>query len=209
MTPATPKAPPMGRGHLAGARGYVAFLAALLAIVSLLFLARYSGPIPASDDDVAEVQEVIGATVSADRCTTPTEASSTMRAALGAARYSDWTIRAGRDLVAGACVTATIDGSTREVVLIPALRPEVRSALQRVTEALYQQCLDRDAAVAYVTSRLRELGEQGFEIRTDGPVTAPVDRRDEVFGHVEQGCWIYAGTGWTEEGKRLYYVVGK
>lgn len=101
------------------------------------------------------------------------------------------------------------NGTRRRVVLIPALRPDVRAALQGVTEALYQQCLDREAAIAYVTAALRRLGESGFEVRTDGPITAPVDRRDEVFSHVEQGCWIYAGTGWTDEGKRLYYVIGK
>ena len=115
MMPATAKLPPKGRGLLAGARGYLVFLAALLAIASLLFVVRYSAPVPASDAAVEEVQHVIAATLSADRCTTPTEAATTMRTALEEAGFADWNIHAGRDLNASTCVTATIDGTNRAV----------------------------------------------------------------------------------------------
>lgn len=208
--PATAKTRRGARGLLAGARGPAALLAVAVAIVAL-FAARYGATAqsPASDWMVEQVQQVIADTLAGDHCTTPSAALTTMRSALDQHEFTEWALHAGADLSGSACVTATIDGQTRRVVLIPALRPEVRSALQRVTEDLYKECLSKDAAIARLSATLRDLGEQGFEVRTDGPVTAPVERRNEVFSHVDQGCWIYSGTGWTADGLRLYYVVGK
>jgi hypothetical protein len=198
-----------GRGRLTGARGNLLIAAGLLVAGSVLFLMRYSTPVPASDALIDQVQRVIAGTLSPTRCLSPTAAIGTMRSALDTAGYRDWALHAGTDVKSTACVTATIDGSTRQVILVPALRPEVRTKLQSVTEALYRRCLTKEAAIAYVDSALNAVGETDYEIRTDGPVTAPIDRKEEVFQHVDEGCWIYSGTGWTQEGRRLYYVVGK
>lgn len=198
------------RGKVFRARGTLLTGAAVVGIV-LLYLLRYGAAPGAMRADAAlaeHVQTVIAATLAGQPCTLPDAAVPAMRAALEAAGYDDWTVRPGSAVKAAACVTATIHPEKREVVLIPALRPEVRTVTDRLTEDLYTRCLDREAAVAVVTSALHGVGEEEFEIRTNGPVTAPIDRREEIFAHVAAGCWIYAGTGWTPEGTRLYYVSG-
>lgn len=191
------------------ARGTLFTGAAVVGIV-LLYLLRYGTPraLPADEPMAERVRAVIAATLAEHPCTPPDAAVPAMRAALEAAGYGDWTIRQGSAVHAAACVTATIRAEGREVVLIPALRPEVRRVMVSLTEDLYARCLDREAAIEVVTRTLHGVGENDFEIRTNGPVSAPIDRRDEVFAHVAAGCWIFAGTGWTPEGMRLYYVSG-
>lgn len=197
------------RGKVFRARGTLLTGAAVVGIV-LFYLFRYGTPgaLPADEALAERVRTVIAATLAGQTCTRPGAAVPAMMAALEAAGYDDWTVRPGSAVKDAACVTATIHPEKREVILIPALRPEVRTVTDSLTEDLYTRCLDREAAVAVVTSALRGVGEEEFEIRTNGPVTAPIDRREEIFAHVAAGCWIYAGTGWTPEGTRLYYVSG-
>jgi hypothetical protein len=202
-----------GQAHnkVARARGTLLTCAAVVAVV-VLYVLRYGDTTGAgaADEALAEqVRTVIAATLARQSCTSPAAAVPAMRSALDAAGFVDWTVQSGRPVRNAVCVTATIHQERREVLLIPALRPEVRSALDELTEDLYVRCLDRDAAVALVTTTLRTAGEVDFEIRTNGPVTAPVDRREQIAAHVAAGCWIYAGTGWQADGMRLYYVSGK
>jgi hypothetical protein len=144
-----------------------------------------------------------------ERCTTAVEAEGALRQRLDLLGYTDWTVSAGSETQTGECVTATVDVPDKEVVLIPALRPEVRKAMQDVTDMLIDRCLAKEEAVGHVTAVLRALGETDVQVRTDGPLTAPLKRVDEVARHVEAGCWVYSGTGWTAEGSRVYYVSGR
>ncbi len=183
-------------------------LLALLAIFYVSRAAAPSGSWPADEAVAGQVRDVIAKTLSHQACTTPADAVPAMRAALDEAGYAEWAVRPGDAVKPAACVTANVDGEKHEVVLIPALRPQVRKELDKLTLDLYVRCLDQATAIETVTSVLHEVGETDFEIRTDGPVTAPIDRLEEVLAHVKSGCWIYAGTGWTPDGIRLYYVSG-
>ena len=197
-------------GKVARARGTLLTAAAFVAI-GALYVLRYGGtPARPADAELAEqVRTVIATTLATRSCTSPEVAVPEMQSALQTAGFGDWSVRAGNAVRTAHCVTASIHEDTREVVLIPALQPEVRAAMDALTEQLYRECMGREAAVELVTTTLLGVGEVGYEIRTNGPVTAPVERRDEVFAHVEAGCWIYAGSGWTSEGTRLFYVSGK
>jgi hypothetical protein len=81
-------------------------------------------------------------------------------------------------------------------------------ALERAREDLYARRLTKVEATDYLASVLRRLAETGFEIRTDGPVAAPPDRFDDVMRHVEAGCFIYSGSGWTSRGTAIFYLAG-
>ena len=199
----------VGRGRLSDARGKQIVLLGLLGLGAALLAIRYSGVTPASAADTERAGAAIAGVRQGDQCLTPDAAIEDMAKALVGAGLSDWQVTARSDTRQAACVTSSVDGATKSVILIPALRPAVRTRMQQVMEALYDACLGRDAAVGYVTKALREVGETAYEIRTEGPITAPIEREKEVFKHVDDGCWIYSGTGWTEDGLRLYYVVGK
>jgi hypothetical protein len=184
----------------------------LLAVLAILYVSRYASPNgswPADEALAGQVRDIIAKTLSHQACTTPADAVPAMHAALNEGGYTDWAVRSGNAVKPAACVTANVDGEKHEVVLIPALRPEVRKEMDKLTLDLYVRCLDQATAIETVTSVLHEVGETHFEIRTDGPVTAPIDRLEEVLAHVKAGCWIYAGTGWTPDGMRLYYARGR
>jgi hypothetical protein len=65
-----------------------------------------------------------------------------------------------------------------------------------------------DEAHARLADALVAAGEQLFEIRTGGPVGGPSAQVDEIFAHVDAGCAIYGGMGWTAEGLPIFYVGG-
>lgn len=72
-----------------------------------------------------------------------------------------------------------------------------------------ERCLSKDEAAAFLESRLRSLGESGFEVRSDGPLAAPVDQKDAVLHHVDAGCWVYSTSGRTGDGAAVYYISGR
>jgi hypothetical protein len=191
--------------------GSVLVVAVVIAVRSLTSIqpttnpGEYGGGPPAPENLVATVRQVFNE----GRCTTAAQAQQELRLRLDSLGYADWSVWARSEVQPNACVTSSIDTSTRRIVLILALRPEVRDAMQKVTNDLIDRCLGKQDAIDDVTSVLSGLGETGFEVRTDGPLTAPVDRVTEVKRHIDAGCWVYSGTGWTPEGRRLYFVSGR
>ncbi len=81
--------------------------------------------------------------------------------------------------------------------------------MKKVTEELYKRCLGKQEAIEHVTSVLRGLSETDFEVRTDGPLTAPLGREDEILDHIAAGCWVYSGTGSSSSGRRIYFLSGR
>ncbi len=157
-----------------------------------------------------EVQDGVMGLFGEDRCVGADAAASQVRANLDALGRSDWAVIRGPGAQGATCVGATIDAEAREVVLLMALEPQIREGLNGVAERLLEECRSKEDAAQMVKSVLEAAGAEGWELRTDGSISyGPSDRMDEIMRHVDQGCWIYSGTGWTGEGTRLYWVGGK
>ena len=165
----------------------------------------FSGVSPAP-----EVQDGVMTLFGEDRCVAADAAASQVRAKLDALGRSDWAVIHGPGAQGATCVGAAIDAEARQVVLLMALEPQTREGLDAVAERLLQECRSKDEAVQMVKSALEGAGADAWELRTDGSRSyGPSDRIDEINRHVEQGCWIYSGTGWTADGTRIYWVGGK
>jgi hypothetical protein len=156
-----------------------------------------------------KLQAAIDAVMAPALCVTATEAEEKLGARLLGLGWDDWSVVRGPGVTSSGCVSTTVSTASRRVVLIMALRPAVQNALHNVANELLDECLSEAAAMALVAETLNELGERGWELRTGGPIGGPIDRLDEVQRHVRDGCFIYSGTGWTEDGVRLFYVGGR
>ncbi|HSK47434.1 MAG TPA: hypothetical protein VLA05_05450 [Coriobacteriia bacterium] len=143
-----------------------------------------------------------------DKCLSFAEAEQRMQAALRQVGSSDWQVRSELDARRNSCTTFSIDRGSMLVRILPALHPDARETLDALREELYVECLSREAAITRLDERLRAAGQDNFEIRTDGPVGAPRERFDEVMRHVERGCFIYSGPGWTADGQPLFFLAG-
>lgn len=155
-----------------------------------------------------ELEAAVHRVLPLDRCTTSGRAKAEISTELVELGYSDWSVAPPPAGNASRCVVASIDGPSRKIRLIPALSPAVRERLERLTTELIDNCFSRAESEDHLREALTNLGEAGFEIRAGGPVTAPVDRIDDVRRRIEAGCVTYSGTGWTEDGLRLYYLAG-
>lgn len=164
------------------------------------------GGVPPPAEVASGIQEIFPV----DRCVSADEAAAQVRATLDATGHRDWALTRGPGATGETCVGATIFADTEEVVLMMALGPELEESLAAAAEQLLYECHTKDEAVAIVRAVLETAGTTGWEIRTDGSTSyGPDERIDEIERHVAEGCAIYAGTGWTGEGVRLYWIGGK
>lgn len=200
---------PDARRILSGRHGTV-----VVGFVLVVLAIRVSSAAPRSsegspDDGVLiEIERTIQGVFSEERCTTADEARNELLLRLPPSILENWTIVDGTDLRPNQCVATRVELADRRVALFPALSPVVRATMEEVTQALIERCYAKDEAVQYVMEVLTGLGEEDFEVRTDGPLTAPVEQIDDVRARVTAGCWVYSGTGWNQQGHRFYYVSG-
>jgi hypothetical protein len=161
-------------------------------------------------DDPAppDVERIVSVVFSRDVCTSAEIAEATLRATLTSVA-GEWAVIRSSGVKSDTCVAAGIDSVGHRIVLIAALNPATREALAAFGERLRRDCLTEDEATDALRRTLAELGEAEWELRTEGAVSGPADQIDEVERHVEAGCWIYNGTGWTAEGTRLYFLGGR
>jgi hypothetical protein len=144
------------------------------------------------------------------RCMTSPVAEREVRELLDVRGLGDWTIKS----VAtdeSECVgwsLARLAEEPRTVALIPVTSPQVRSALEDIREETYSQCLTRSEVIELVRSRLAGLGQGDFDVRTDGPLQVPLDREEEILGHVRAGCWVFSTNGWID-GRFTFFVSGQ
>lgn len=157
----------------------------------------------------ADVQAAIDGVFTTDPCVTASEAEEELDARLLGFGLDDWSIRRGPGVTTSGCVSTTVTTRDRQILLIMALRPEVKSALFEIANELLDDCLSEGEAMARVRNVLESLGEENWELRTDGPIGGPIERIDEIQRHVDAGCFIYSGTGWTQGGVRLFFVGGR
>lgn len=157
-----------------------------------------------------DVQSGVMSLFSEGQCVDAETAATEVQAALSSLGHSDWKIVRGPGAEGATCVGASIDGQSHEVVLLMALSPNVRDGIDGVAEQLLTECRSKTEAVQLVSSAANLSGDATWEVRTDGSRSyGPAQSIDEIERHVEQGCWIYSGTGWTAEGRRIYWVGGK
>lgn len=137
------------------------------------------------------------------------KAKTEVRTSLDQGGHRDWTISVDSSLPDDQCVAASIDAAGKTIVLVASLAPNVRAALDSARQYLYSACLDKTAAIAYLRGVLDGIHADNYEIRTDGPLTYPVDQRAAVQAHYDAGCWMYAVSGWSRAGHQIYYMVGR
>lgn len=197
------------RGSLRWA-AYIAVLAVLGAPLLAKLLLDTTPRLPA-DPVPAALEGVLTAVFDPDLCTTGAMAAQDLRGRLDRSALSDWRIDS-TGVRSDECVTWALSQSNperrRTITLISALSPEVRTALEEVRDETYVRCLAKEQAIDLVTSTLAELGETGFEVRTDGPFQVPLDREREVKEHFEAGCWMYSTVAWFD-GRPVFFVSGK
>ena len=145
----------------------------------------------------------------ADRpCITADELDRALAARVRDLGYSDWRITRATNADATGCATASLRSSQRIIQIEPALRPEVRVALEHLADQMVDRCLTRSEAVELVTTTLDNVGETNWTLRTDGPRGGPANRQEEIRRRLEAGCFLYGGMGWNEDGSRVYLIGG-
>lgn len=155
-----------------------------------------------------EITSIISEVFVGSGCHKASAAEVALRSRLDASGQGAWNVVRRAGVEDGDCVGTLILAAEHTIRLDPALRPEVREALAQVREFLMTKCLNQHDATEYITAILVGLGESGFAIRLGGPIAAPPDRIGEAVNHVKQGCFLYSGPGWTENGQAVYFLAG-
>lgn len=189
---------------------YLAAIAVLLIPLLAQLLVDTSTRLP-PDPVPAELDDVLTAVFPPEACTTASIAVHDLRKHLDQAGMSGWSVDS-TGVQSDECVTWALSQSNpetrRTVTLISALSPEVRSALAQVREETYVRCLAKEEAIDLLSSTLDDLGQIGFEVRTDGPFQVPIELEQHVTEHYESGCWMYSTVAWID-GRPVFFVSGK
>jgi hypothetical protein len=161
------------------------------------------GPPPAG------LEAALDAMFPEDDCVSARDAGRRIGDVFGKMGLQDWTVTRGVGVTDEGCVGAAVYVSTHRVTLFQALHPDLRKGLEAAESRLLSDCLNGDEAEALIRSVVSQNSSDGWEIRRGSGVAGPGDRIEEIKRHVDRGCWIYRGTGWTEEGARLYWISGR
>jgi len=145
---------------------------------------------------------------SADECVAARDFELAMQRRLADLHLRDWATGRSPGILDGTCVAFGFVTSKRSILLVSALRGRVKAGLQLVAEETYRRCFTKKEVTSKVEAVLRANGEVNWEIRNDAPVGGPIDRLDAIVEHVKAGCFVYSGTGMSDVGERLYFVVG-
>lgn len=210
----TSRGQPRGRGWPRGLI-LVALLGALLLVsvgIYVVGLPRHEASQGGSvdpDADLSQLGNAIQAIFAEGPCPSAAQASSAVGRVLTDLGYSDWSINLVSGVATDDCVGgAALAADTREVILLPALSAAVRSALERVQENSYANCLTERQVADMLIASLAELGHADFDIRTSGRLVAPTDHYEEVENHVLSGCWVYSASAASADGTRTFLLTG-
>jgi len=144
-----------------------------------------------------------------DRCHPAAEAEAAIRSHLEALRLEAWAVVRGPGIRDTGCVTLSVEPLDKRIVVLMAVDPVISRGIAALAKDLLQECRTKEEAIALMRAVLApEAGP--WELRTDGGLAGPNEMTvEEVRRHVEAGCWIYSGTGWTADGTRIYALGGK
>lgn len=155
------------------------------------------------------LEETVARFLAQSTCPTSAVAANGLLPVLRTAGYESWTVRVQSNVRPDSCVSATLDSIARQVVLIPGISRSANAGIDQLRELLMADCLNREQAEALINETLTGIGESGYEIRSDGPLAAPLSARDEVLRHVDRGCWVYSASGVDSDGMRIHFIFGK
>ena len=139
-----------------------------------------------------EIEAALGG-IFADRdCINAAAASGLIRAELDALGYAGWGIESWSGADDARCVGAGVIGDHHVVALFPGTGQELADALEAAGDELLRQCLDRDEAIAYLSSVITAAGETEFTVEADpwGPEGAPTDQYEAYERHAAEGCYV-------------------
>ena len=210
-----PAAPDLGAARALASRGRSRFrrLVPALAAAALLIGAGAVGAetILYPDNPEPELEAALAQAWAGVDCMSPDDAHAAAQAALDSLGYADWTVATRPSVGTGTgCTFAVAIAGTHEVVLLGGAGRSLSDALQTLQNELFEHCLDRDGAVALVSSVVVSHGVTDFDVVTNplgGGPAIPLDKADAYIAHFEQGCFMWGGMGWNEAGKPQFYVA--
>jgi len=183
--------------------------AALLVAATAVTAQRYLYP-----DEVPEprLEAALGEVFEAgDGCLSAEEAWLAIQLKLDALGYDDWEIKGRPGRGDGRCTSAGLLIPEHAVLLFPAAGRDLADALENLSAALVERCLNRADAMALLSSVVVSQGVTDFDLRADpwgpGP-QIPLDQADAYMAHAAEGCTMYAGMGWNDGGKPQFYLSG-
>ncbi len=202
---------PRRRGRL------VLALAAVIALVvgtSLVALGTAPPPDPAQVARDEALEEQVREDLTAhegEACRTPEQAFAHYRARLDALGLSDWTIRTGENLRESPCVSAGVSGQTHEVVLTPAMGPQVNDVVEALKVDLLERCLNRDEAIELLRSTLISAGVVNPQIVVGGVRGVPIDGDDRkaYLQHIADGCVVFGDAQSDQNGRYTWSLVSR
>lgn len=146
---------------------------------------------------------------SAGECSYAKDMEAGLEGVLSGLGLEGWVTQRSPGITDRSCVGFGIATNRKVILLVAALPGSLRQSLQAVAETSYERCLKRDEATSLVTDALAGHPEIEWRIRGDAPIGGPIDQLDAIVAHVKSGCFIYSGTGMSDEGMRLFFVVGQ
>lgn len=188
-----------------------------LALIPLAIFARANierGPDGSAHEP--ELAQAMSHLFPEDRCIPPRVALQIVEDALLTADHDGWVVRVLPGGQNSPCNSAAVDGPNRWILLAPASLPTVAKALSELRIDALRECLERDEITARVSTILAQYGQADYEIRDGGPITFPAEGarsidelREDVLAHFEDGCVMFSGNTWAENGTAIYYLAGK
>jgi len=210
-----PAAPDLGaaRALASRRRGRFRRLVPALAAAALLIGAGAVGAetILYPDNPEPELEAALAQAWSGADCMSPSDAEVAAQAALAQVGKTGWQVVARPSVGQGTgCTFAALISTTHEVILLGGAGRELSDALATLRSELFEQCLDRDGAVALVSSVVNSHGVTDFDIVTNplgmGPAI-PLDQVDAYIAHFKEGCFMWGAMGWNEAGKPQFHLA--
>jgi hypothetical protein len=163
------------------------------------------------DNPEPELEAALGEAWAGVDCMSPDDAQASAQAALDSLGKADWTVALRPGVGGGTgCTFPGVIAPLHEVALFPGAGEELSGALAAVQVELFEQCLNRSEATNLLSSVLVAHGVTDFEIHSEpwGPSGyGPIDQIEEYLEHGTR-CFMYGGTGHSENGKPQYYLWG-
>lgn len=195
--------------------GWLAKAGAAAAVVAVVGFASRTATVPSNDAWVgdplapAALEAALNKGFAGDDCVPASSARERISRLLRGLDLAAWRIEAAPGSDSARCVGPAMDTVQQRVLLLPTMPAELRAELDSLGEALREECLSEEGADSRLRSVLTEAGELDFVIRHDGPVGAPLDAVEEAEAHVAAGCWVYSGTGFDDDGRRVFFLAGR
>jgi hypothetical protein len=183
-------------------RVLLALAAAVLLLAGAAATARVLQEEPQSPPGL---EEAITALFPPDQCITPDAGRQLVRAELDRLGFPEWAIQTNRTNANEPCVIAGFAPGERKVILVAWVTPDVALGVQALNDRLWAECFDEQQARELIGEELTRLGVSDWSIE----VNKAAEPGDEALRrHLEDGCFVMAGSAHEEDGPVTYYING-